>query len=119
MRLWGTGTPKREFLHVDDLASAIVWAIEQYDDDMWLNVGSDEEITIHDLAWLIAEAVGYDGSIEWDTTKPDGVHRKKLDWSRLASHGWRPSIRLRDGVRTAIDDYRARNPPPRSTDRQD
>lgn len=108
VELWGTGTPLREFLHVDDLARAIVLSLESYDDDLWLNVGSDTEITIRAVAALIGELTGYHGEIRWNTDRPDGTPRKRLDWSRLRALGWKPEIGLWEGLRRSIEDYRFR-----------
>jgi GDP-L-fucose synthase len=96
--LWGTGSPRREFLHVDDLARACVHLLETYDQPEPINVGTGEDITIRDLATLVADVVGYDGAIAWDTTKPDGTPRKLLDVSRITALGWKPEIALRDGI---------------------
>lgn len=96
--LWGTGSPRREFLHSDDAASAILHLLEHYDGDDHVNVGTGQEITIRDLADLIAEVVGFEGDIAWDSSKPDGTPRKLLDVTRLSQLGWSPRIGLRDGI---------------------
>jgi GDP-L-fucose synthase len=96
--LWGTGSPRREFLHVDDLAAACLVLLESYDDPMPVNVGVGEDITIRDLAHLVADVVGYSGEISWDTSKPDGTPRKLLDVSRMHALGWKAQIALRDGI---------------------
>ncbi|MFF8841180.1 GDP-L-fucose synthase family protein [Streptomyces sp. NPDC015127] len=96
--LWGSGTPRREFLHVDDLADACVTLLRRYDEDMPVNVGCGDDLTIGDLAGLVREVVGYEGRIAFDTTKPDGTPRKLLDVSRMTALGWKPRITLRDGV---------------------
>lgn len=96
--LWGTGNPRREFLHSDDLASAVLLAIEKYNDDLHLNIGSGFDVSIFELAQMIAEIIGFDGSILWDTSKPDGTPRKLLDISRISALGWRPEVDLRDGI---------------------
>jgi len=96
--VWGTGTPRREFLHVDDLADACLFLMREYNEPEIINVGAGEDITIGDLAQLIAEVVGYQGAIVYDTTKPDGTPRKLLDVSRLTKLGWRPRISLREGI---------------------
>jgi GDP-L-fucose synthase len=98
--LWGTGAPRREFLHSDDAASAILHLIEHYDGDEHVNVGTGEDIRIRDLAVLVAEAVGFEGRIEWDSSKPDGTPRKLLDVARLRGLGWAPEISLREGIST-------------------
>jgi GDP-L-fucose synthase len=97
--VWGTGTPRREFLHVDDLAHAAVFLMQNHDDAGILNVGVGEDITIADLAHLVARVVGYSGRVAFDTTKPDGTPRKLLDTSRLQAAGWRPRIGLEEGIR--------------------
>ena len=97
--MWGTGTPKREFLHVDDLGSAVVYLTENYSEGEIVNVGVGEDISIRDLAELVKSAVGYEGNIVNDTSKPDGTPRKLMDVSRLHSQGWAAKIRLEDGLR--------------------
>jgi GDP-L-fucose synthase len=97
--LWGTGSPRREFLHVDDLARACVHLLEHYDAPEPLNVGVGDDIAIRDLAALVAEVVGYDGAIEWDTSRPDGTPRKLLDVSRINALGWQAEVPLRDGIK--------------------
>ena len=101
--LWGTGTPRREFLHVDDLADACCFAMERYDGDGFLNVGTGEDLTIREIAALVADIVGYVGEFVFDSTRPDGTPRKLLDASRLEALGWRARIGLREGV---ADTYR-------------
>ena len=101
--IWGTGTPLREFLHVDDLASAVEFLLKNYDQPETINVGSGQEVSISDLAILIADVVGFEGTISHDLSKPDGTPRKILDSSRLHSMGWRPTWQLREGI---IDAYR-------------
>jgi len=96
--IWGTGTPRREFLHVDDLADAAVFLMQRYDDEEILNVGVGEDLRIDELAALVASVVGYEGEMVYDTTKPDGTPRKLLDVSRLFSLDWRPKIGLREGI---------------------
>lgn len=98
MVVWGTGTPRREFLHVDDLADACVFLLQHYDSPEIVNVGTGEDITIRELAELIAEIVGFTGSLTWDTSKPDGTPRKLLDVAKIRSLGWSPQISLRDGI---------------------
>jgi GDP-L-fucose synthase len=100
--LWGTGTPLREFLHVDDLASAVVMASEKYNDSLHLNVGTGHDLSIKALAVLIANEAGFQGEIRWDSTKPDGTPRKVLDVSRITAMGWKPSITLEEGVASTI-----------------
>ena len=96
--VWGTGTPRREFLHVDDCASACLFLLEKYDSPEIINVGCGEDISIHELAELICDVVGFDGELSWDKTKPDGTPRKLLDLSKLRGLGWTPTIPLRDGT---------------------
>lgn len=96
--VWGSGTPLREFLHVDDLADAIVFLMENYSDLEHVNVGSGKEVTIKELAELVKEVVGFEGEIVWDSSKPDGTPRKLMDSSKLARLGWEPKISLKDGL---------------------
>ena len=96
--VWGTGTPRREFLNVDDCASACLFLLEKYDSPEIINVGCGEDISIHELAELICDVVGFDGELSWDKTKPDGTPRKLLDLSKLRGLGWTPTIPLRDGI---------------------
>ena len=103
--VWGTGTPRREFLHVDDLADACVFLMRDYSAPEIVNVGWGQDISILQLAELIRDVVGFQGSIELDTSKPDGTPRKLLDTSRLSSLGWQPSIGLEAGVRGTYDWY--------------
>ena len=95
---WGTGTPRREFLHVDDLARACVHLLDHYDDARTINVGTGTDVTIAEVARLVAATVGYDGRIVWDASRPDGTPRKLLDVSRLRDSGWSASIGLADGL---------------------
>jgi len=104
--LWGTGSPRREFLHVDDLAVACLHLLEHYDDPQTINVGVGEDLPISELASLVADVVGYDGETRWDTSMPDGTPRKLLDVSRLKALGWSPGISLRDGITATVADYR-------------
>lgn len=103
--LWGTGSPKREFLHVDDLASAVLHLGENYDSSDHLNIGTGEDLTIKELAESVAELAGFTGKIEWDSSKPDGTPRKVLDVSKVKSLGWQPRISLRDGIDSTIKWY--------------
>ena len=96
--VWGSGKPRREFLHVDDLASACLLLLEKYDSPEIINVGCGEDISIRELAELICDIVGFDGELNWDTTKPDGTPRKLLDVTKLRALGWKPSIPLREGI---------------------
>ena len=102
---WGTGAPLREFLHSEDLARALVFLLKHYSEEQFINVGSGTEITIRDLADLVADVVGFTGTVAWDATKPDGTPRKLMDSSRLFALGWRPSVGLREGVTSAYQDF--------------
>lgn len=101
--IWGTGTPRREFLHVDDLSNALVFLMDHYSSSDPINIGTGEDISITDLASMIAEIAGYDGAIQFDTSKPDGTPRKLLDISKLRDLGWHPRITLREGITTTFD----------------
>jgi len=101
VEIWGTGKPRREFLHVDDLADALVFLLERYSDESHINVGWGDDVTIAELAALIAEVVGFRGKLHYATEKPDGMPRKMLDVTRLERMGWRPRITLRDGLADA------------------
>jgi GDP-L-fucose synthase len=103
--LWGSGTPRREFLHVDDLARACLHLLESYDDPATINVGVGVDLSIRALAELVAGTVGYEGALEWDTTKPDGTPRKLLDVSRIQETGWSAEIPLDEGVRSTYRWY--------------
>ena len=103
--LWGSGTPLREFLHTDDLASACTFLLENYDDDAPINVGWGRDISIAELATLIGQITGYEGSIEWDRTKPDGTPRKVLDSTKINQLGWKPSITLDQGIAATVEWY--------------
>ncbi len=103
LMVWGTGEPRREFLHVDDCASACLFLLEKYDSPEIINVGCGEDITIRELVALICEVVGFDGELTWDTTRPDGTPRKLLDVSKLRGLGWQPRIALRDGIVRTYD----------------
>ena len=105
--VWGTGTPRREFLAADDLADACVFVMKHYSDDGFLNIGTGEDITIADFARLVAEVVGYAGAIAFDTSRPDGAPRKLLDVSRLTALGWRATTPLREGLAAAYADFRS------------
>lgn len=99
VNLWGSGTPKREFLHVDDLANAVIFALQNTLPESLYNVGSGTDLTIRDLAEKIKNIVGYEGEIDWDSTKPDGTPRKLMDSSKLKSYGWSPNISLDEGIK--------------------
>ncbi|ABG97225.1 GDP-L-fucose synthase [Rhodococcus jostii RHA1] len=103
---WGTGSPRREFLHVDDMASACLHLLDNYDGPDQVNVGTGQDSTIKEIAQIVADEVGYTGQIDWDTTKPDGTPRKLLDISTLRASGWEPKIGLREGIASTIAWYR-------------
>jgi GDP-L-fucose synthase len=105
--VWGTGSAKREFLHVDDLASAVVFLMNTYDGSEIVNIGTGEDVSIEELAELVSKTVGYEGEIAWDTTKPDGTPRKLLDVSKLHGLGWKHSVALPDGLATTYQWYEA------------
>lgn len=98
VEVWGDGTPKREFLYVDDAAEAVLYLMDHYNGEEWINLGSGQEISIGDLAGIICEVVGYEGGIVFDTTKPNGAPRKVLDNSKISMLGWKPRIGLREGI---------------------
>lgn len=103
--LWGTGTPRREFLYVDDMADACIFLMNTYDGGEFVNIGTGEEVTILELAEIIQSAVAYSGKLEFDATKPDGTPRKLLDVSKLHLLGWKAKISLRDGIKRTIEWY--------------
>jgi|GEM_PF-1224705 len=103
--LWGTGTPRREFLHVDDLARACLYVMEHYEGEAFLNAGVGEDVSIRELAELVQEVVGFGGRIDWDASKPDGTPRKLLDVGKLHALGWQASIPLREGVAATYQWY--------------
>jgi GDP-L-fucose synthase len=105
--LWGTGSPRREFLHVDDLAAACLRLLDVYDEDEHINVGVGDDVTIVELAALVADVVGYSGEVEWDASKPDGTPRKLLDISRISALGWEPQIGLAEGIGSTYEEYRS------------
>jgi GDP-L-fucose synthase len=105
--LWGSGAPRREFLHADDLGRACLYLLEHYNDDVAINVGVGEDISIKELAELIQRITGFEGKIEWDSSKPDGTPRKLLDVSRITNLGWKAQISLEDGIRSTYEWYKA------------
>lgn len=105
VELWGTGTTRREFMHVDDLARAVLFLLDNYDNDMHLNVGTGNDVPISELARIIASIMGFKGSIVWNNEYPDGTPRKLLDVSRISELGWKPMITLEDGLREVIAWY--------------
>ena len=106
--IWGTGSALREFLYSDDLADACIYLMQNYDDSEIVNIGSGEEVSIKHLAMMVKEAVGYDGEIRFDTSKPDGTPRKLLDCTKLHSLGWKHKIAIKDGLKTAYEDFKSR-----------
>lgn len=105
--IWGTGVSRREFLHVDDLANAAVWLLENYEDKQYLNVGTGEDISIKDLAYMLKEIIGYQGALVFDDTKPDGMPKKLLDVSRIRQLGWHHEVSLTDGLKRTIEWYQS------------
>jgi GDP-L-fucose synthase len=103
--VWGTGTPRREFLHVDDLADACLFLLNHYDSPEIINIGCGEDITVRDLAETVCRVLGFHGDLVFDTSKPDGTPRKLLDMSKLFGLGWRPTIALQDGIRGAYESF--------------
>jgi GDP-L-fucose synthase len=97
--MWGTGTPRREFLHVDDAARACLFLLDEYDEPEPINVGTGEDLTIRELAMTVKEIVGFEGDLVWDASKPDGTPRKQLDTHKINELGWKPTIGLTDGIR--------------------
>jgi GDP-L-fucose synthase len=107
VEVWGTGSPLREFLHVDDLADACYLMMEKYDGLQFVNVGTGTDLSIRELAEMIADITGFKGKIVWDSTKPDGTPRKLMDVSKLRDLGWQPRIGLREGITSVVELYRA------------
>jgi GDP-L-fucose synthase len=108
--IWGTGTPMREFLHADDLASACVYLMENYNEEGLVNIGTGVDVTITELAMLIKEIVGYEGALVYDHTKPDGTPRKLMDVSKLTNLGWKYSIDLKEGLKQVYADFKTSHP---------
>ena len=107
--IWGTGSTRREFLHVDDLASAILWIMNNYDNKQFLNVGTGSDVSIKELAYLIKKLVAYKGELVFDATKPDGMPKKLLDVTKIESNGWRHKIDLENGLKKTIEWYNKEN----------
>jgi GDP-L-fucose synthase len=105
--LWGSGTPRREFLHVDDLANACLFLLEQYDGDLPLNIGCGQDVSIRELAETISTVTEFEGILNWDTSKPDGTPQKLLDTTRINDLGWAPTIELVDGIRSTYDWFKS------------
>jgi GDP-L-fucose synthase len=104
VEIWGTGSPRREFMHVDDLADACYFLLQNYNEAGHVNIGWGEDVSIKELASIIATEIGYTGALEFDTTKPDGTPRKLLDTTKINNLGWKPSIKLEDGIRRTIEE---------------
>jgi GDP-L-fucose synthase len=102
---WGTGAPLREFLHADDLAAACVFLMEHYSEEQFINIGYGSDLSIKELAEMVKRIVGFNGSIEWDKSKPDGTPRKLMDSSRIFALGWKPQIDLEAGIARAYQDF--------------
>jgi GDP-L-fucose synthase len=105
VELWGTGTPMREFLHVDDLADACIYLMDNYDKQDFVNIGTGTDVTIKELAETIQKVIGHKGEVKWDSSKPDGTPRKLLDVSKLHSLGWKHSIELEEGIKSTYEWY--------------
>jgi len=105
--LWGSGKPLREFMFVDDLADAALFLMKEYNDKLFMNVGTGEEVSIRELAEMIREVTGFKGEIKFDTSKPDGTPRKLMDSSRLRSMGWKHQVHLLQGLKKAYQSYQA------------
>jgi GDP-L-fucose synthase len=103
---WGTGSPMREFLHVNDLAEGCVFLMENYNEKLFVNLGTGTDVTIKELAETIADIVGFEGKLVWDTSKPDGTPRKLMDVSRMHDMGWRHKIELREGIASVYESYK-------------
>ncbi|MCO6482125.1 MAG: GDP-L-fucose synthase [Flavobacteriales bacterium] len=106
VEVWGTGSPMREFLHVDDLADACYFLLQHYHDELFINIGTGEDLTIKALAELIQEITGFQGELQWDRTKPDGTPRKLMDVSRLHALGWKHKIELREGITQVYEAFK-------------
>ncbi len=107
VEVWGTGTPRREFLHADDLADACFFLLQNYDEALFVNVGTGEDVTIRELVEQVQQVVGYEGEVRWNTDKPDGTPRKLMDVSRLHDMGWKHTTELKDGVERTYQDFLA------------
>ena len=109
VEIWGSGSPKREFLHVDDLADACYTLMQEYDGEDWFNIGTGEDISIKELALLIKEVVGFEGELTFDSSKPDGTPRKLMDVSKLHNIGWKHQIELKEGIQKVYQEVKAMN----------
>ncbi len=105
VEVWGTGSPMREFLHVDDLADGCYFLLQNYNEEMFVNIGTGEDLTIKALAEMIKDIVGYTGELKWNTEKPDGTPRKLMDVSRLHNMGWKHRIGLREGITSVYAEF--------------
>ncbi|MCB0793243.1 MAG: GDP-L-fucose synthase [Flavobacteriales bacterium] len=105
VEVWGTGSPRREFLHVDDLADACFFLLKNYNEELFVNIGTGEDLTIKELAEMIKDVVGFEGELKWNTDKPDGTPRKLMDVSRLHAMGWKHRIDLREGITSVYADF--------------
>ncbi len=105
VEVWGTGSPRREFLHADDLADACFFLMEHYNDDLFVNIGTGQDVTIREVAEMIRDVVGYEGELRWNTDKPDGTPRKLMDVSRLHAQGWQHTTDLRTGLEETYQDF--------------
>jgi GDP-L-fucose synthase len=109
VEIWGSGSPRREFLHVDDLADACYTLMQEYDGEEWFNIGTGEDISIKELALLIKDVVGFDGDLTFDSSKPDGTPRKLMDVSKLHNIGWKHQIELKEGIQKVYQEVKAMN----------
>lgn len=109
VEVWGTGTPMREFLHVDDLADACLYLMLNYNEKLFINVGTGKDLSIKSLAELVKEIVGYEGELRWNTDKPDGTPRKLMDVSRIHQHGWKHKIELSDGIKAVYQEFKSKS----------
>jgi GDP-L-fucose synthase len=109
VEIWGTGSPKREFLYVDDLADACLFLMQNYNDNEIINIGAGEDISIKNLSLLIKDISGYKGEMRFDGSKPDGTPRKLLDVTKLSDMGWKARTSLKEGIRKTFDDYKLNN----------
>lgn len=107
VEIWGSGTPRREFLHVDDLADACFFLMQEYDGTEWMNIGVGEDVSIKELAELIKDIVGYEGELQFNTSKPDGTPRKLLDVSKLQNRGWKAKLGLREGIQNVYEEVKS------------
>ena len=105
VEIWGTGSPFREFMYVDDVGDASIFLMKQYNDKLFVNAGTGEEVTIRDLASVVKEVTGFEGEIRFDTSKPDGTPRKLMDSSRIHNQGWKHKISLQDGLKMAYQHF--------------